>query len=56
MGAGFQNLKDLTIFLVQQVALFESDNVTDIRIGFDADLADRWKVAFGRSKGAYIRR
>ena len=32
------------------------DNVTDIRLGFDYGLTNRWTIGFGRSKGAYIRR
>lgn len=36
--------------------LYGFDNVTDIRLGFDYGLNDRWTIGFGRSKGAYIRR
>lgn len=36
--------------------LYGFDNVTDIRLGFDYGLNDRWTIGFGRSKGAYVRR
>ena len=36
--------------------LYGFDNVTDIRIGFDYGVTDRWVIGFGRSKGAYLRR
>ncbi|HQQ93498.1 MAG TPA: DUF5777 family beta-barrel protein [Bacteroidia bacterium] len=36
--------------------LYGFDNVTDIRLGFDYGITDRWAVGFGRSKGAYQRR
>ncbi|MDI1354244.1 MAG: DUF5777 family beta-barrel protein [bacterium] len=36
--------------------LYGFDNVTDIRLGFDYGLNDKWTIGFGRSKGAYVRK